>query len=279
MRMRRGWHTYWKNPGDSGLPPKIAWNLPEGFSAGPIEWPAPEGIATDALMSYGYTEEVLLPVEIVPPQHLAVDSVTLGGRFDWLECADVCLPASAVVSLSLPVHPEAPAPGPDAPAFAAARFRIPGAPTGWAFAAEAGPRAISLRFRDPTGIRPGGAYLFVDRPLVADYAAPQGFERVADGFRVTALPAANAQEPLERLTGVLVLEGGPGSRPRMAIQLDVPVTRGNPAPAPAQPVRTGPPIPWHTIAAALAGLGVAILLVRSMRAGWKNSRSRGEPSG
>src|SRR2546427_4268365 len=68
MRMRPGWHTYWKNPGDSGLPLRVTWNLPEGFSAGPIDWPTPERIPENGLMSYGYSRDVLIPIEITPPE-------------------------------------------------------------------------------------------------------------------------------------------------------------------------------------------------------------------
>lgn len=278
MKIRRGWHTYWKNPGDSGLPPKMKWNLPGGFSAGSIEWPTPERIPEGALMSYGYSGEVLLPIEIIPPEGLPADSVTLAGGFEWLECADVCVPGSAALTLSLPVRPGPPAPGPAAPAFAEARSQIPVGPSGWTFTAEAGPRAISLRFRDPAGTSPHGAYLFVDQPLVADYAAPQGFERVAGGgCRLTVTPAPNAQGVPERLTGVLVVEGQAGSRSPAAVQVDVPVTRGDPAPVPSG--GPGPAVPWGRAAAGIAGLGLAILLLRFVRAGWKKSPSRREPDG
>ncbi|HEY7728738.1 MAG TPA: protein-disulfide reductase DsbD domain-containing protein [Candidatus Eisenbacteria bacterium] len=275
MKIRRGWHIYWKNPGDSGLPPRITWELPEGLSAGPIEWPAPERIRDDALMSYGYRGEVLLPVEIVPPTRLAVDSVALVGTLEWLECADVCVPGSAVVRLSLPVRPEPPAPGPAAPSFASARSRIPEAPTGWALRAEAGPRAISLEFHDPPGSSPRGAYLFVDQPLVADYAAPQGFERLAGGYRLSVPPAPNARGAIERLTGVLVLEGGSGPGSRTAVQVDVPVARGDPAPVPSR----GSPPPALIVVAAGTGLGLAILLLRFTRTARRKSRSRREPNG
>ncbi|HET9950812.1 MAG TPA: protein-disulfide reductase DsbD domain-containing protein [Candidatus Eisenbacteria bacterium] len=262
MSMRTGWHTYWRNPGDAGLPPKIVWNLPEGFSAGPIEWPAPERFLDDGSMSYGYQGEVLLPIEIVPPARLAGDSATLAGTFEWLECADVCVPGSSELRLSLPVRPETPSPGKAAPSFAEARARMPAPSEGWAFRAEAGARAISLEFRAPRGAAPRGAYLFVDEPLVVDYAAPQGFEKTGDGYRLTAIPAANAQGTPERLTGVLVLEGRSGSTPRAAVRVDVPVARGDPAPAPDSPADSRPPVSWHIVLIAVAGFGLAALLAR-----------------
>ena len=279
MRIPKGWHTYWKNPGDSGLPPKIAWTLPEGFSAGPIEWPAPERIPENTLMSYGYTGEVLLPVVITPPARLDADSVTLAGTFEWLECADVCLPASSVLRLSLPVRPAPPARGPAAPSFSEARARLPAPPDGWTFDAGAGPRAISLEFKVPPGVSPGGGYLFVDQPLVTDYAAAQGFERIAGGYRLTLVPAANAQGPLERLTGVLVTESRSGTGPGTAVRVDVPVVRGGPAPAPLLPAGPRLPPPGRWVVAALAGLGFAIVLFRAVVTRRKKSPSPREPGG
>jgi thiol:disulfide interchange protein DsbD len=264
MSIRRGWHTYWKNPGDSGLPPTISWTLPAGVSAGPIEWPSPERVAENALVSYGYRDEVLLPIEITTPAGLAGDSLILVGAFKWLECADVCVPGSSELRLSLPVRPGAPAPSGDAPRFTRARGRTPDAPTGWVFRAEAGPRAVSLRFRQPPGSSVRGAYFFVDRPLVLDYAAPQGFEREADGYRLTATPAANAQGLPDHLTGVLVVEGRSESGSPTAVWVDVPVTHGDPAPAPVPSAKSFSPSAWRLVLFVVAGLGLTILLARSI---------------
>ena len=70
MKMDEHWHTYWRNPADSGLPTKIHWTLPEGFRAGEINWPYPQKIELDILASYGYEGETLLLVEFTPPADL-----------------------------------------------------------------------------------------------------------------------------------------------------------------------------------------------------------------
>ncbi|HEY5907204.1 MAG TPA: protein-disulfide reductase DsbD domain-containing protein, partial [Vicinamibacteria bacterium] len=110
MKIAPGWHTYWKNPGDAGLPLRLAWTLPEGFSAGPIQWPVPDRIPVPPLMSYGYSDEVLFPVEITPPASGAHSGseVTLAVKADWLECKEACLPAKAVLDLTLPLKEEDP---------------------------------------------------------------------------------------------------------------------------------------------------------------------------
>jgi DsbC/DsbD-like thiol-disulfide interchange protein len=255
MKTAPGWHTYWKNPGDAGLPLRIEWDLPAGFRAGEIEWPAPSRFATETLMSYGYTGEVLIPVTITPPADGLADSARIAGTFRWLECEEVCLQGQATLDLKLAVSSETPAPGPDAPAFEAARARLPVPSREWRFSAEAGPRAIALSFRTPEGSTPRRAYFYVDRPLVLEHAAPQGFETREEVSRLTFTAATNAPAPPERLTGVLVVEGLPNAPAPIAVQVDVPVSPGDPAPA---PVPSSGPSPRTT---ALTGAGVAALFL------------------
>ena len=265
MKIRRGWHIYWKNPGDSGLPPRITWTLPKGFVAGPIEWPIPHRSAENDLMTYGYDRDVILPVRITPPRTLEGDSITIQGKLDWLECADVCVPGSTELRLSLAVSSGPAPPSPDAPALAAARARLPVSPEGWSFSAEAGPRAIALDFVPPKGIAPRGGYLFVDKPLVTEHAAPQGFERTGNGYRLTLLPAANAAGNLARLSGVLVIEDAGHFKNRIGVNLDVPVVPGDPAPAPVKTERPGWPILAYAALLGIAGLGLWIQLYRARR--------------
>jgi thiol:disulfide interchange protein DsbD len=226
MRIADGWHTYWKNPGDAGLPARLKWTLPPGFVAGPIEWPVPDRIPTPPLMSYGYKDEVLLPVEMVAGPAPKIGEVTLSVKAEWLECREACLPGKAELDLTLPVRAQEAKPGPAAALFA--DVRQPAAPEGWSLSAEAGPRAIALSFRAPDGSKPAAAYFFPEDPKLTEHPAPQGFEPFGDGHRVTLKPTTAARPRAERLCGVLVVEG-PG-RP-LAVKVDVPVAVGDPAPA------------------------------------------------
>src|SRR5438477_9636005 len=65
-----GWHTYWRNPGDSGLPTEIAWTLPTGFRAGDIQWPVPERFVLGTIGNYGYSGTADLLVPITAPAEL-----------------------------------------------------------------------------------------------------------------------------------------------------------------------------------------------------------------
>lgn len=104
QRIRDGWHTYWRNPGDSGEPTRITWHFPAGWRAGEIQWPAPVAMRFATLMSYVYSNEVLFPIELTAPRSLrAGETVTLNAEGDWLVCSDICIPEHATLSLALPV--------------------------------------------------------------------------------------------------------------------------------------------------------------------------------
>ena len=103
LDIRDGWHTYWRNPGDSGLATTIEWSLPDGFTAGDIHWPYPERIPVGSLMNYGYHGEVYLLIPITPPAELSADTpLTLTTRADWLVCQENCIPEAATLHLTLP---------------------------------------------------------------------------------------------------------------------------------------------------------------------------------
>ena len=123
-----GWHTYWRNPGESGLPTTIDWSLPTGFTAGPIQWPTPERFVVDPVVGYGYHDDVLLPVTIAVPANLrSGTTVSLSAHVSWLACSDICIPEEADLRIAMPVGTVL-QPDPDtADAFAAARARMPSA--------------------------------------------------------------------------------------------------------------------------------------------------------
>jgi len=99
------WHTYWINPGDSGLPTKLSWTLPDGFQASEIAWPAPHRMAVGALTNFGYTGDVVLPVQIDVPES-AQDGATVHVAVDarWLVCQEECIPGKGSFSLDMPVR-------------------------------------------------------------------------------------------------------------------------------------------------------------------------------
>ena len=109
MTMDRGWHTYWKNSGEAGLPTQVHWTLPAGFVAGEIAWPVPHKyVETGDVLTYGYADETMLMVPLtVPPAAIPGTQVTLRGRVEWLECENICVPGEAELELTLPVSARA----------------------------------------------------------------------------------------------------------------------------------------------------------------------------
>ena len=99
VSMDKGWHTYWRNPGDSGGPIEIDWVLPKGFSVSDIKWPLPEKIEYPPLMTYGYEDFVIYPMVLSIPADYSDDYFEMAA--DILICADVCIPESGKISSNL----------------------------------------------------------------------------------------------------------------------------------------------------------------------------------
>jgi thiol:disulfide interchange protein DsbD len=96
LQHQPGWHTYWKNPGDSGLPTELRWTLPEPLQASPVHWPTPQKIKIGRLANFGYENTVLLPVTVavasgVSPAPGAGD-LPIHLSASWLVCRTECIP-------------------------------------------------------------------------------------------------------------------------------------------------------------------------------------------
>ncbi len=106
QKIIEGWHTYWRNPGDSGEPTQIVWDLPEGVEAGDIAWPAPSRLPYGPLVNFGYEKDVVFTVPVTVAPGLEAGSVVrLRAKVYWLVCADICIPQDGEVELVLPVVP------------------------------------------------------------------------------------------------------------------------------------------------------------------------------
>lgn len=104
LRMEPGWHTYWQNPGDSGIATSIKWQLPPGFEAKEIQWPVPDLTFEEGdLLTHTYSKEVLLLVPITVPANISAQAFTFSAKVSWLACKESCVPGDANVELALPV--------------------------------------------------------------------------------------------------------------------------------------------------------------------------------
>lgn len=127
----KGFHTYWKNPGVVGLATSIKWKLPEGFTAGAIQWPYPELSSMAGHPCYGYERDVMLMVDIQAPENLSDKEVTLTAGLAWMCCADDCFPGFKDMSITLPVSDKPVLNEKNAMAFSKARNELPLANCPW----------------------------------------------------------------------------------------------------------------------------------------------------
>jgi len=104
LRMEPHWHTYWKYPGDAGIPTDIKWQVPEGWRVGDIQWPIPLRLEEPGdILIYGYHDEILLIQQVTPPKNLTNASANLSAKVSWLVCEKICIPGDGTVNLSLPI--------------------------------------------------------------------------------------------------------------------------------------------------------------------------------
>jgi len=181
IKLDPGWHVYWKNPGDSGMPPTLEWRLPAGVSASEMQFPYPARIPIAHLVNFGYDGEVLFPVAVQVPESLRTgDTLRLAARAEWLECKESCLPAAAELTLELPV---AGAAGPSrwSPLFEAARARLPSPLPAAGVSAQARSGAVELRV--PALARCSGGDFFPEQEQVFVNAK---IERIAGAGDVSA---------------------------------------------------------------------------------------------
>ena len=223
------WHTYWQNPGDSGLPTRLAWTMPAGYVAGAIQWPYPRKLPLGPLMNFGYEGEVLHLVTIQPPAGLkAGGSAILKAKADWLVCSDVCIPEIAQLSITLPVRG-----GPLvadsrwASQFAAAHDSLPKAALGWKSTASVAGNTLLIDMQAATGdaavVRDIAFYPYQE-DVIAN-AGKQIQSTIPGGFRLSVPMADPVNASLKSINGVLVSTNGWGkANPGNAALLNVPVT-------------------------------------------------------
>jgi thiol:disulfide interchange protein len=190
------WHTYWRNPGDSGLPTELALALPDGIAAEPIAWPHPQRFVLTDIVNFGYDGRRLLPVSIAIPANYAAKTLPIRASANWLICEVECIPGKAEYALELPVASTAGIDARWSDDFAAARADLPRSGTATLAAAEDDDAIVLTLAGLDTGATPAGWQWFPETTeLVANGASPQ-WRRSADGWQArwkkseyfTALP-------------------------------------------------------------------------------------------
>jgi DsbC/DsbD-like thiol-disulfide interchange protein len=220
FELEKGWHVYWVNPGDSGEPPRIQWNLPGGIRAGAIEWPAPRRLGTTTIVDYGYEATVTLIVPMFADASLATQKLLqLAADVKVLVCREMCIPGKAQISLTLPVKSQPPrSDAQSTQLFTDARKALPRqAPANWKFTVAATKDSFVLTAN--LGHKITNAIFFPLAESQVSNAAPQTLASTATGFSLALRKSDQLLKPVARLNGVLELSGN------QAYSIDVPVSK------------------------------------------------------
>jgi DsbC/DsbD-like thiol-disulfide interchange protein/cytochrome c biogenesis protein CcdA len=208
------WHTYWKNPGDSGLPTTMTWTLPAGLVAGEIDWPAPRRLPLPPLLNFGYEHTVLLPVPVTVSSSVAGDSLRVKLESDWLVCEVECIPQSGTFELDVPVRGT----NEHAAAFDRALAARPADVRGADALARVSTSALDFAIAGlPAAVRGREAVVFPEIAGVLDNPAPVAQRWDGDTMRVSWPLSAQRSESPSRLPLVLEFDGGPTLRVTAAV--------------------------------------------------------------
>ena len=256
LDIRDGWHTYWRNPGDSGQATKLEWRLPPGFTAGDIVWAAPHRFEIPPLVNYGYAKHAVHLVQITAPQDLKPDgSIALSAKAGWLVCSDVCIPENADLQLTLPVSNHGPSIDPkDEALFTTARGELP----------SAQPAATSARIQGGNLVivlgKEWGATLSQIKSLAffpyaeggIEYAAPQTLTRTPDAVQL-ALKIGDQPQKSGAVRGVLVATEQNGSD-SMTVPMEISANLSATVAAAKPDQQTDASVPLLLLSAILGGL-------------------------
>jgi len=239
FKLEPGWHIYWKNPGDAGLPTQASWMLPRGITAGPMQFPIPNRLSLGPLMDFGYENEVLFPIKLQVAKTVNPGPAVLHVKVDWLACRERCIPGKAEMEVNREVtgHSGKSAPlASDAALYKRFVGRLPKSlPAGTRAAFQ--PTPAGFRLTVETGQRETFAIFFPYDQDIINNPAPQKFTPTMHGLVLDLKKSASFSAHLTRLNGVLALSGG---RAYEITALPSSVTTQAPLPVSAAPVAASP---------------------------------------
>jgi thiol:disulfide interchange protein/DsbC/DsbD-like thiol-disulfide interchange protein len=267
-----GWHSYYQNSGGLEKPPVITWTLPEGFTAGPIQWPVPE--VKDGVFgkSFIYPGSPAFLIEITPPANLKPgESITLAATANWQICQQTCRDESAKFSITLPVAENAVTDSAQAGLFTEARAKLPASSKSLTFLWEASNGTIRLKVSPAPAADPNGLDFIPDQPFVRPFSEGGSFAREGDSWVLTLKQATkdvlDNDIPLgETLSGMLVakspLDGETGAT---AIRMEsTPLRAAITFPPASSTAPVAAPMPMIKFATLLGLIGLGGLILNLM---------------
>ena len=210
MVLDDGWHTYWINPGEAGMPLTATLTLPDGWSADAPQYPLPMRFMTGDLHDFGYEGTVLFPITLHPPAD-ATGDVEIQGSFDWLTCDDsACVPGDAALTLTLKAGDDTPTA--EAEEIAKTLKSIPTpAPETWKLMLSASEDSLTLTLELPPSLQGPDLEVFPLSVNVVHPAAKFDWRHTEGKWRANVPKSSFAPEPLE--TFELVIDAPSIERP------------------------------------------------------------------
>ncbi|WP_240617997.1 thioredoxin family protein [Methylomonas sp. Kb3] len=209
------WHTYWKNPGDSGLPTKIQYQLPAGWSVGEIQWPTPSKIVLGPVVNYGYHDAVTLlsPLRVAENAEPGTEW-PISAKAKWLVCEEACIPQEVELAIQLPVVAKGVAVGPTHPLIAAAQNSLPGVLPWQASLLEGPAGTLRLHLTGEQLPAPDQHALafYPDQWGPISHAGEQITSLADDGLDIRLPSGDQLLSPGQTLTGVLTVASGDSLR-------------------------------------------------------------------
>ena len=210
------WHTYWKNPGDSGLPTTLQWTLPAGTTAGDIVWPTPTKLPIGPLVNFGFEGTLLLPVPLTIGPEFQAAQLDVKLHAEWLICKDVCIPQSGDFVLQVPAQAATALHG---ALFSAAQARAPQPASGAQASAAVFGDSLVLKVAGlPAALRGKTLDFFPELAGVIDNAAKAESQWNGADWEARVPLSAQRSESPARMSAVLAVVG---SKPRSSVGLNM----------------------------------------------------------
>ncbi|MBI1176916.1 DUF255 domain-containing protein [bacterium] len=213
LQMPEGWHTYWRNPGDSGKATEIKWDLPDGVTAGAIQWPVPEKFESEGFFTYIFRDTVVLRVPLTVAADAKPGTVEIHAKVDWLECQKTCIPGSANVAAKLSIGDDM-RNSADAEIIDTWQKHLPATShsvavsADWEGETDNDERTLVLRVQPPAGVEIADYFPYFDKAV--EIGAATKLESDGEGrvtIRKTVLRFGDSAWP-KSLAGILVAATG-----------------------------------------------------------------------
>ncbi len=206
--LERGWHVYWSNPGDSGMPTSVVWKLPYGFTVSELQFPFPKTFNDAGIVSYGFENRAVILATITPPKNLSLNSkVEIEAEVKRLVCKETCLPENSKHKLNLTVKQNPEWNASSRSIITSAQSAIPTVKQGWSVKSSLKSSEIVLL------IKPGNlnladvssAYFFPLNENLIQHSEPQRMARKSGELELTIKRNTNSSAQAGKIQGVVCL--------------------------------------------------------------------------